>query len=196
MPRFYKGIGVGTFLHGADLRATGITARAAGMGYSPNALVHHIARGTTVSPCISLTRSFGVAEMYARDASRVFPTATSPAYVYGIEINNPAPVGVTIYDPIQQILSLHPDPLAQSSYHHDGDMNFLLGIVNPALMSAYLNAPIRQPGQSASGGAGGTARPANLSLELEALVRALRDAEVMAVGTIPASCVVERHDVY
>src|SRR4051794_36294309 len=59
MPRFYKGIGVGTFLHAMDLRATGISPRAAGVAYTPNALLHHIARGTTVSPCISLTRSFG-----------------------------------------------------------------------------------------------------------------------------------------
>jgi len=195
MPRFYKGIGVGTFLHATDLRATGISPRAPGVGYTPNALLHHIARGTTVSPCISLTRSFGVAEMYAREASRAFPTAAVSAFVYGIEINNPPPVGMTIYDPVQQITSLHPDPLAQISYHHDGDMNFLLGVVNPMLMSAYLNTPVRQPGHS-TGTAGGTARPANLSLELEALVRALRDAEVMVIGTIPATCVVERHDVF
>ena len=90
---------------------------------------------------------------------------------------------------------MHPDPLAQASYHHDGDMNFLLGVINPIAMSGYLNTPIRQPGQSA-GTAGGTPRPANMSLELEALVRALRDAEVMAVGTIPAPYVVERHDIY
>ena len=55
MARFYKGIGVGTFLHAIELRASGISPRAPGVPYSPNALLQHIARATTLSPCISLT---------------------------------------------------------------------------------------------------------------------------------------------
>lgn len=190
MPRFYKGIGVGTFLHAIDLRSHGIVARGPGITYSASGVMAHIARGTTTSPCISLTRSYGVAEIYAKQAGRAFPSATSPAYVYGIDLDDPLPVGVTIRDPLVEILSAFPDPLAHSSYHHDGDVNFLLGVVNPTLMPAYLNTPILQPP-----GSGGAQRPANLTLALEAMVRALRDAEVLAVGTIPASCVVERHDV-
>lgn len=41
-----------------------------------------------------------------------------------------------------------------------------------------------------------TPRSPNLSLELETFVRALRDAEILAYGTIPAACVVNCFDVY
>ena len=42
----------------------------------------------------------------------------------------------------------------------------------------------------------GTPRPPNLSLELETFVRSLRDAEILAYGTIPATCVVNCFDVF
>ena len=54
-----------------------------------------------------------------------------------------------------------------------------------------LALPYRQPPP-----AGGAPRPPNLSLELETLVRALRDAEVLIVGTIPTTCIINRIDVY
>ncbi|HXP60393.1 MAG TPA: hypothetical protein VN829_07880 [Dongiaceae bacterium] len=41
-----------------------------------------------------------------------------------------------------------------------------------------------------------TRRPATLSQELETTVFALRDAELLAVGAIPSTCVIHRHDVY
>ncbi|MDG4603388.1 MAG: hypothetical protein P9C48_09030 [Defluviicoccus sp.] len=42
----------------------------------------------------------------------------------------------------------------------------------------------------------GTPRAPNLSPELETLVRALRDAEILAVGNVPASCVRSRYEVW
>ena len=42
----------------------------------------------------------------------------------------------------------------------------------------------------------GTPRPPNLTIELETLVRALRDAEILAHGNIPATCVKNRLEVY
>ena len=41
-----------------------------------------------------------------------------------------------------------------------------------------------------------TSRPPNLSLQLETLVRALRDAEILAYGIIPATCVMNCFDVF
>ena len=41
-----------------------------------------------------------------------------------------------------------------------------------------------------------TSRPPNLFLELETFVRALRDAEILVCGTIPATCVVNCFDVF
>jgi hypothetical protein len=70
-------------------------------------------------------------------------------------------------------------------------MNFLLGVVNPTAMAVHLTAPIRQPP-----GSTGISRAANLSIELETFVRALRDADVLVVGTIPAACVINRDGVY
>jgi hypothetical protein len=191
MPRFYKGVGVGTFLHGTDLRVSGINSRAPGASYTPTVAMHHIARATTNSPCISLSRSYGVAEMYARDASRAFPTAANPAYVYEVDIPDPAPPGVRVLDPVNEVAALNTNPLVSISYHHDGDMNFLLGVVNPIGMVAHLMAPAKQPA-----GSSGTPRPPNLSIALETFVRALRDAEVLALGPVPAALVINRFDVY
>jgi hypothetical protein len=191
MALFYKGVGVGTFLHPADLRVSGISPRAPGALYDVNAAMQHIARATTNSRCVSLTKSYGVAEMYARDASRAFPTVATPAYVYHIVIDDPPPAGVEVRDPVAEVARINSNPLISPSYHHDGDMNFLLGVVNPTAMAVHLTPPIRQPP-----GGTGTSRAANLSIELETFVRALRDAEVLVVGTIPATCVIDRNDVY
>ena len=57
-------------------------------------------------------------------------------------------------------------------------------------MGHHLDTPIMQPPRG-----GGTVRSANLMPQLEALVRALRDSEILAVGNIPASCVIFRHPV-
>jgi hypothetical protein len=128
--------------------------------------------------------------MYARDASRVFPTAANPAYVYEIEIPDPPPSGMAVLDPVAEVSGQNSNPLLAISYHHDGDMNFLLGVVDPNGMAAHLRAPIRTP----PGGAA-TPRTANLTIELETLVRALRDSEVLVPGTIPAANVLNRYDV-
>ena len=191
MPRFYKGVGVGTFLHGTDLRVSGISPRSPGASYTVNVAMQHIVRATTNSPCISLSRSYGVAEMYARDASRAFPTAANPAYVYEVDIPDPPPPGVTVLDPVIEVAAQNANPLISISYHHDGDMNFLLGVANPIGMGAHLTAPAKQPG-----GSGGTRRAPNLTIELETFVRALRDAEVLVLGPVPAARVINRHDVY
>jgi hypothetical protein len=191
MPRFYKGVGVGTHLHGFDLRAVGINAQMPALPCNLNTVMNHIARATTTSPCISLTRSYGVAEEYAVDASRATPTAANPAFVYEIDIPDPAPGGMRVIDPVIEVASGNNNPLASLSYHHDGNMDFLLGVVDPTGMVHHLGAHIRTPL-----GAMPTPRPANLSIELETFVRALRDAEVLVVGAIPNTHVLIQHPVY
>jgi hypothetical protein len=151
----------------------------------------HIARATTTTPYVSLTRSYGVAETYAREAGGTFPTGAAPAYVYEIDIPDPVPDGITVIDPVKAVAATLPSPVASLSYFHDGDKDFILGVASPARMAAYLNAPIRQPPNS-----GGAFRSANLTIELETLVRALRDAEILVLGTVPASLVGSvRHDI-
>jgi hypothetical protein len=187
--RFYKGVGVGTYHHSQDLRITGISPSNPGGGYNPTTVMHHIARGATrVSPCISLTRSYGVAEDYARNASRARPTAENPAHVYEIDIPDPPPPGVLIIDPIYFVVTHNLQyPLASISYHHDGNQDFLIGVVNS---EKERPTKVRFPP-----GMAGTPRYPNLTIELETMVRALRDAEVLAVGNLPSKCVTNRHDI-
>jgi hypothetical protein len=187
--RFYRGVGIGSYHHGIDLRTTGISPRNPGGHYGPTDVMHHIARGTTTSPCISLTKSYGVAEDYARNASRAPPTATNPAYVYEIDIPDPAPPGILVVDPIFIVASQNQNPLGSLSYHHDGNQDFLLGVVNRA---AAPPAAARFP----PGMGGGLPRTPNLTLPLETMVYVLRDAEVLVVGNLPQRCVLNRYEIY
>jgi hypothetical protein len=190
MALFYKGVGVATFLHPTDLCTTGISPHSPGAGNSVDAMMMHIARAAIRSPFVSLTRSYGIAYVYAKNTGKVFPTAANPAYVYEVEINDPPPAGVTVYDPIAHVAAQHTNALSNISYHHDGDMNFLLGVVSPATMGAHLLTPVRHPAP------GGTPRPANLSIQVETFTRALRDSEILVYGTIPATCVITRYLIY
>jgi hypothetical protein len=198
MPRFYKGMGVGTFHQTTDLRTIGINSWMPSSLYNVNTVMQHIARGTTTGPCVSLTRSYSVAEEYAIDASRAFPSSSTPVYVYEISIPAPPPTGVRVVDPVFMVASHHNNALASPSYHHDGDMNFFARSCRPHRngyisfgMGTYLRSPIRAPKGSAT-----TLRPANLSIELETFVRAMRDAEVLVLGAIPSMHVINRYDVF
>lgn len=190
MARFYKGVGVGTHLHGTDLRTTGIVARNPGATSSVSALMAHIAQGTTTSPFISLTRSYGVARDYAVNASRAMPTASIPAYVYEIDIDDTH--NVSARDPIFEIARSVNNLFANISYQHNGDQSYLLGVVDPIGNRARLQAPPPQPKTM-----GGSSAPSpRLTTELEALVRGLRDAEVLIAGMVPQACVIHRYDEY
>lgn len=190
MPRFYKGVGVGTHLHGNDLRLSGMRPRDALMTPNIYTLMEHIA-GNTVSPYVSLTRSYGVAEAYARDFGRAFPTASVPGYVYAVDIDYPTPPEVhMVLDPVSDIAAYINLPLAPSSYHHDGNMNFLLGIISPVTMANHLAAHAPQPPRATM-----PPRPPKLTKELLTIVRALRDAEVIVLGSVPPHCVVDCHRV-
>jgi hypothetical protein len=191
MPRFYKGVGLGTYLHGVDLRTSGLTARMPGSLYNIDTVMHHVARGTITTRCISLTRSYGVAEDYALNGRILSPTAANPAFVYEIDIADPPPTGMTVIDPVAVVAAGHSNPLVSISYHHDGDMEFLLGVVDPTKLVGHLSTPIRTPR-----GTTPTPRPAILSLPLETFVRALRDAEILVLDAIPSRNVVFCHDVY
>jgi hypothetical protein len=79
---------------------------------------------------------------------------------------------------------------AGSHYQHDGEPDFLIGVVNPSKYRTTLTKLVKTPMR------GATPRPARLSEELETIVRALRDAELLAVGAIPTTCIVNRHNVY
>lgn len=186
--QFYKGVSPGTHLHSHDLRATGILPRRPHMPHDIVAVEQHIAYGTTTSPYVSLTRSYGVAQNYARDAYLTAPAPASPGYVYELRIPD-LPKGRLI-DPIAFIASHHANPLTSSPYHHDGDQDFLAFVASPIFFPFALG-PAPRPPWAAPG-----TSPPQPTLTFSAIAFALRDAEILVNGNIPASWVVDRFDVY
>jgi hypothetical protein len=187
---FYRGAGPGTYWAVNDARLRGFVPREPGA--TPNAarLMSHIRLGTTTSPYISLSRSFGVARDYALTGATGIADPSNPGFVYEIELTDPLPSGLQVLDPIQEIAGVLNSPLTTPSYHHDGDRSFVLGVIDPSNNGGLLNTPIR------TALAGATSRPANLSEQLETLLRALRDAEILAVGNLPSVTVVNRYPVF
>jgi hypothetical protein len=130
MPIYYRGAGVGTYWHMNDARISGFTPHYPGAGRGINRVRHHIARGTTASPYVSLTRSYGVAWGYAL-AGRNLPTIDNPAYVYEVEIDENDGLGTRLLDPVQAIAVGLGSPYETRTYHHDGDSSFCLALSSP-----------------------------------------------------------------
>ena len=192
MPIFYRGAGINSYWYLNDPMAQGFVARAPGMSPTTTRQMLHIARSTVNSPFISLTRSYAVAWHYAMISSERVPTPENPAYVHEIEIQEPLLLGLQLLDPVKEVAQMLPSPtISGPPYQHDGFPDFLLGIVDPGRMEDFLTQYAKQPPSSE-----GTPRPPNLTIELETLVRALRDAEILAHGIIPATYVKNSFDVY
>lgn len=185
--RFYKGVGVGAYLYPHDLSALGIVPRRPQSPHNSISVTQHIAYGTATSPYVSLTSSYGVAKDYAIHAGKLAPTAASPAYVY--ELHVPDDAMSLLVDPIAFIASQHRNPLAYMQYHHDGDQDFLASVASPAILPLG-PSPAQRPSWAVQGTA--VAQP---NLTFSAIAFALRDAEILVNGNVPASWVVNRDDV-
>ncbi|MCY3722379.1 MAG: hypothetical protein OXG97_09185 [Candidatus Poribacteria bacterium] len=192
MAIFYRGAGINTYWYLNDPIEQGFVARDPEMTPTTTRQMLHIARSTVNSPFISLTRSYAVAWRYAMVSSGRVPTAEDPAYVHEIEIQEPRPPELHLLDPVKEVAQILPSPTNPGPpYQHDGLPDFLLGVVDPGRMGHFLIQYAMQPPSSK-----GTPRPPNLTIELETLVRALRDGEILAHGIIPAICVKNSFDVY
>jgi hypothetical protein len=191
MTHFYKGVGVGTFFHSMDLRINGIAPANTGAQFDVHMAMQHICRGSNRSPCVSVTRSYGVAESYARNGLNP-PSLSKPGYVYVINIPDPIPFGAPpIVDPVFVVASQHNDPLRSPSYHHNGSQNFLLGVISPGMHPAILSTPPPMPS-----GTNNSISPPTLTMELQTMVWGLRDAEALIVGNVPRAWVIDRLNVY
>ena len=189
--RLYKGVGPGTFHHGTHLQTTGIVAHRATAAADLQAVVQHVAYGPVNSPLISLTSSYAVAAQYALVGTH-HATSGSPGYVYQIDVPDPLPLGARVHDAAlyiaAEILKIN-NSLSSIAYRHNGDRAFLLSIVDPGNFGHLKYIPPAVPkGNSSS-------NPPTLTIHLEAMVNALRDAEVFAVGTVPQNWITARHDV-
>lgn len=192
MPIFYRGAGIDTYWYLNNPVERGFTARAPEARPTLDRLMDHISRGTANSPFVSLTRSYAVAWHYAVFESTETPNFENPAYVYEIEIQEPLPDGLKLLDPVKEVARRLPLPASLGPpYQHDGLPEFLHGVVDPENMEHFLVQHALRPPLSE-----GTPRPPNLTLELETLVRALRDAEILAQGIIHPVFVRNRFDVY
>ena len=195
MATFYRGAGIGTHWHIHDSRQEGFIARAPITVPTTEGLIAHVATGTVNSPYISLTRSYAVAWDYAMRGGTNIPTPTNPSYVYEIEIDIPIPSGLELLDPVKEIAFHLQTPVGTDSeegvsfYQHNGLPTFLLGVVDPGSMSHFRVGRQPQPP-----GPGMPCSP-NLTFQLESLVNALRDAEILASGHIPPSCIKNRFEV-
>lgn len=190
MATFFRGAGVDTYWHRNDARLRGFAPHDGSASFTLDRLMAHIKNGTTFSPFVSLTSSYGVALDYALYAGRNPPTPSIPAYVYEVEFSS-VPQRVALINPVWEVVAATSDPLSALRYHHDGQQIFLLGVVAPTRMAAHLARQVVHPPPS-----GATPRQANLSVELETLIRALRDAEILVYGTVPRDCIKSRHEVY
>jgi hypothetical protein len=190
MAVLYRGAGVNTWWHRHDARLEGFHAWVPGKETSVIGIAHHIVRGTIVSPYVSLTRSYGIAFSYATLCGHRRPTRKEPAFLYELEIEASGD-DIRLIDPVIEIAASLPAPSQNFSYQHDGGPDYLLGVTAPERYPAILTRPYRQapPGE-------GAPRPPLLTVELEAMVRSLRDAEILAVRQIPRFYVQNRYEVW
>jgi hypothetical protein len=187
MATFYKGAGPGTYWWLTDPRTAGGFVCPPGRPASAEAVVSHITVSSHPSPYLSFTAPFAVAAEYAQIGPRGPATSTMPGYVYEIDTSI---ISLPLVDPVAEISSAHSvTGVGHLPTHHDGGSELILGIAAPSIHGPALAAHPRRPGTS-------LARPATVTPELNALVFALRDAEVLVHGALPPACVVHRHDVW
>ena len=188
MAIFFRGDGLGSYWHRNDPRLQGFTPHAPGAMPSESRLLSHIANASLRSPYISFSRSFAVARAYALVGPEGLATIKNPGFVWEIEI--PDDKVCRVIDPVIEIARGLPKPHAELSYQHDGGPRFLMGVIDPVRMGHFLRDWRILPPRG-----GGTPRPANLSIHLEAMVRALRDSEVLVQGNVPAAFVRNRYEI-
>ena len=76
---------MGTYYHHHDARLEGFVARMVVGDATSEQMIGHIAQGTTNSPFISLTRSYGVARGYALASRKAH--SLNKGFVYVLEID-------------------------------------------------------------------------------------------------------------
>ena len=187
--RLYKGASPGSHWWTNDAKGAGGFTVARGPR-NLNAIVRHIVNYSWPSPYSSFSASFAAASAYALPGA----TAAVPGYVYEIDVQLALP-HVGFIDPAREIVNENPAIGAAGAIptYHDGGADLILGIADPS-RAAVLTSPPRKP-HPKNGQHLGPGAPV-VHDELRALVFAVRDAEVLATGNVPAACIVHRYPVY
>lgn len=153
--------------------------------------MEHIGLTPNYSPFVSLSKSMLVAEDYARGSiSGVTPSVT-PGYVYVIEIPDPVPDSVRLWDPIKILMgrefAREADDILR--YHHNGAQGLLEAIaggLKPASRRQISSWSDRYPEDY-------VAQTITISEELKTILWAIRDAEILASGKLDPSLITERY---
>jgi len=179
LPILYKGAAPGTHWHANDARLTGFFVPPMGK-HTFNAIITHITNySTPPSPYMSFSMSFAVAKDYALLGLSGPASTTQPGYVYEIDLSQIDPIP-TWYNPIEEI-SKAPGP----SHKHNGNSNLLNGIIGLNVSVLTTQVPT----------IGGRPQLPVVNPELQALVYALRDSEVL-LTSVNRACITRRVDVY
>ena len=184
----YKGAGPGSHWWSTNAQLSGFTVAAAVQGVAR--MVRHITAFSHPSPYLSFSASFAIAREYALAGPAGQASQTQPGRVYEIDTTL-VPGSMVLSDPVRDIVGSNPAlTVARLPTHHDGAQNLILGIASPILHGAVLTSPpARVPGNALQTG------PAVQS-ELQAVVFALRDAEVLIGGNVPPNCITAVYPVY
>lgn len=176
--RLFKGASAGSHWYVQDPRTN------SGFVSSPGtkdvaALVNHITNYSHPSPYLSFTASPAIAREYA------LPVGGSRGRIYEIETAMLSPV--ELYDPLFEITTAY-GKLAKFkgpvwATHHEGGAGLLSAIAEGRSSGAPV--PHRRNAQ----------RAPQVSQHLQAVVFALRDAEVLLAGNLPSTCIVDAWDV-
>lgn len=174
----YKGAARGTHWHSNNARLSGFLASA--MPQTGNGVVRHITNYSNPSPYLSFSSSFAIARRYALLGPGGVATQATPGYVYEIDLQAAA-FQFLILNPVDEVSSLSNGHLA---HHHEGDAQLISEValgVSPPSTAPRCGGKMHIPG---------------ISGELQALIFAIRDAEVLISGNVPPTVIVRRHDVY
>ncbi len=191
MARLFKGAGPGTYWWTNNAQLVGGFSSPPGRPRNAAAVVNHIVVSSHPSPYVSFTASYAVAFEYALSGPAGVATSANPGYVYEIDTSIlTGPSTLTLIDPVRKVASAHNVALNGTiPTHHDGGPDLILGIANRTLHGHLLTTPPRRLGATPP-------RGPVVTDDLNALVFALRDAEVLAAGGVPPACIVNRHAVY
>ena len=180
VPMLYKGAGPGTWWAQNDARVLGFSAPVnviAGV----NLILGHINTSPQRSPCISFTTSYAIALQYATFGPVGPATPATPGYVYCIDMNQLHPLAnVVLLDPIVEIAGQN----GSFAHGHNGGSVLIEEIAKTVVSFTH---PAQRSGKTG---------PPTITPALQALVRAIRDAEVLVNGIVPKGAVVDRDDIY
>lgn len=181
LPYLYKGAGPGTHWHQTDARLQGFRAPRAATG-TLNFLLSHITAYSQASPYTSFSTSFAIARSYALAGPKGAATKANPGHVYVVDLQQlPPGAHVKVVDPLAEVIGALNGSLA---HDHNGDVGLM------AQLAMGLPLLATTPGRF------NKAAPLRVTHQLQVLINAMRDAELLVEGMLAPAAVIDRDDVY